>query len=760
MQFKILKAIYSRKLQTKNLISLILILSTLITLIPSEHLKAAVTGIKIYNYTEKKGSIYTGKPIKITYKNIKINNSLIPGLRTNGITMVSAYDVFAKSKIGAAYSYNKAKGSIVIQKDGNRISMTLGSKDAIVNGYKVKMSATPVLIKYVKANLTRILVPAKFVFEALNYGCTLSASKSELIIKSDLYGNAPGNIAQGGKFIYYNGFIYTTEFDFYLSRMKPDGSGKKIIDEVYRPQYLNIKDGLLYYYSQGSLYRSTLTGSSIKKINDFNSITKFIIYDNYIYYINHKDSNRIYRMNLDGTGRKKLSNDKDMKNLSITNRYIFYASSQVLYRMNLDGSGRLKISAQGAENIVTDYRYVYYIDQATRDIMKVKFDGTGITRLSHDNAINLNISGNTLYYSNGKDYNKLYAITTEGKTKTKILDVPVYYPNIVNGYLYYIPDEHNDGILHKVKLRTLTAETTNTKTAGNYTGNIINDAFTAASGSTLYFCDPWLNRAPLNYTSNTSLKKYANKDYTSFYEINIVDKYMYFTMSKHNTDGIGGIYKMRTDWSEAPVRLTDLNADYLTVIGGWMYFTDYSGMNHSVGSGTVFKMRTDGSDLQMINPGKSGAARCLNIIGEYIYYINESDDCSIYRMNLDGSGLKRLSANGGIITFQVYGENIYYRTLNNKSIMKMPKGGGLGSVIIQNSDTKLIVYQDRIYFFKLNLTDLSFSLYSGDLDGSNIIEIKSNVLEDNLNITAGYVFVKDKNHTIIKIDLNDISTKK
>lgn len=121
--------------------------------------------------------------------------------------------------------------------------------------------------------------------------------------------------------------------------------------------------------------------------------------------------------------------------------------------------------------------------------MKVKFDGTGITRLSHDNAINLNISGNTLYYSNGKDYNKLYAITTEGKIKTKILDVPVYYPNIVNGYLYYIPDEHNDGNLHRVKLRTLTAETTNSKTAGNYTGNIINDAFTAASGSTLYFCD-------------------------------------------------------------------------------------------------------------------------------------------------------------------------------------------------------------------------------------------------------------------------------
>lgn len=112
----------------------------------------------------------------------------------------------------------------------------------------------------------------------------------------------------------------------------------------------------------------------------------------------------------------------------------------------------------------------------------------------------------------------------------------------------------------------------------------------------------WLNRAPLNYTSNTSLKKYENKDYTDFYEINIVDKYMYFTMSKHNTNGIGGIYKMRTDWSEAPVRLTDLNADNLTVIGGWMYFTNYSGMNHYVGSGTIYKMRTDGSDLQMINP--------------------------------------------------------------------------------------------------------------------------------------------------------------
>lgn len=129
-------------------------------------------------------------------------------------------------------------------------------------------------------------------------------------------------------------------------------------------------------------------------------------------------------------------------------------------------------------------------------------------------------------------------------------------------------------------------------------------------------------------------------------------------------------------------------------------------------------------------------------------------------MNLDGSGLKRLSADGGIITFQVYGEDIYYRNLNNRSIMKMPVGGGMGSVIIQNADTKLIVYQDRIYFFKLNLTDLSFSLYSGDLDGSDLIEVKSNVLEHDLNITAGFAFVKDKNHTVIKVNLDDISTIK
>lgn len=90
-------------------------------------------------------------------------------------------------------------------------------------------------------------------------------------------------------------------------------------------------------------------------------------------------------------------------------------------------------------------------------------------------------------------------------------------------------------------------------------------------------------------------------------------------------------------------------------------------------------------------------------------------------MKTDGSNIKRLSVDNGIYTFQVYGNDIYYKNLNNKSIMKMSVEGGSNTIIVPDTDLKLIVYLDRIYYFKYDSTEGYYFLYSCNLDGTDVI---------------------------------------
>jgi hypothetical protein len=717
----------------------------------------AASGIQIYNYTEKKNINYTGKQIIVTYRGKKISDDLAPGLSFNGVVLVSGYDTFVKSKIGAAYSYNKENGSITIKKNGNYITMKLGSQEAKVNGNKVKIPAAPILIKYMKANTTKVMLPVKFVIQVLNYGYTYLEEKNEVVIKSYRYGAVPGNIAYGSKYIYQNGWIYTTIFDTFLTKIKPDGAGRQWVD-IYNPENLNYKDGYLYYLSSKALYRNTSNGLHKVTINDSQHILKFIIYDNYIYYVNMDDSNNIYRMNLDGSGRKRITSEKGCFNLYITDSYIFYSSDKGFYRINRNGIGKLKLSSYKVKDIVSDSKYLYYINNSNLQIFKSNYDGTNLTRLCYDNAVSLTISGNVLYYQNQYDQNKLYAITTKGKAKTIIVNEAINNPTIVDDDLYYTSDKSEGYVLHKVKLKELEEELVNPDSVGNTTGNIVNDAFTAFNDISFYLCDPWLYRAPKAFQYMSELRQYTYKDRNDFYGINLVGDYIYCTGAKHVSDSnySSGIYKIKADGTQPPIQLTNMNADYLTVIGNWMYFTVGSFDNISYGSGSICKMKTDGSEFTVISGSKYGSARCLSVIGDSIYFVNIKDNYSIYRMNLDGGDVKRLSADGMVYTFHVYGDDIYYHNLNNRSIMKMPKAGGEGTVILSMVYPKMYVYQDRIYYFGFNGSDGHdgrTSLYSSNLDGTEVTFLRSEVLPEYINITNGYVYFKNNygNQTVDRI---------
>ena len=103
----------------------------------------------------------------------------------NGITYVPVR--FVGEALQAAVSWNSAANTVIIQKGGTTIELTLGSKIAKVNGKKVALAGLA------HARQNRTFVPIRFVSEQLGarvnwdqFYYTVKISKSGIVVPSHL----------------------------------------------------------------------------------------------------------------------------------------------------------------------------------------------------------------------------------------------------------------------------------------------------------------------------------------------------------------------------------------------------------------------------------------------------------------------------------------------------------------------------------------------------------------------------------------------
>ncbi len=143
----------------------------------------AASGIQIYNYTTKKTTTYADKQVQVIYNGNAIGDIQTPGILVDGIALLPYYDIFKASGIAAECLYNKEKGSISISKYGIEIVMTIGSKNATVNGNAVTLPVAPMKMKYVEAGKTKVLVPSRFVSETLGLGYAWNSNQCTITIE-------------------------------------------------------------------------------------------------------------------------------------------------------------------------------------------------------------------------------------------------------------------------------------------------------------------------------------------------------------------------------------------------------------------------------------------------------------------------------------------------------------------------------------------------------------------------------------------------
>lgn len=163
--------------------------------------------------------------------------------------------------------------------------------------------------------------------------------------------------------------------------------------------------------------------------------------------------------------------------------------------------------------------------------------------------------------------------------------------------------------------------------------------------------------------------------------------WIYYTNSV-GAQSDGYLYKMRRD----DTTKTKLNNDvsfYINVLGDWIYYSNLSD------NGRIYKIMVDGSGRAKVC---DDTATNIYVTGGWIYYLNGSDGDRIYKIKTDGTQRTRISTDMSW-DFQVEGNQIYYINVDDaNSLYKIGTDGSGKTKLTGDKVTFVNVSNGWIYY--------------------------------------------------------------
>jgi hypothetical protein len=281
--------------------------------------------------------------------------------------------------------------------------------------------------------------------------------------KGWVYGNTPGNIANGGYVAMKGDWVYYRNWSVFkggLYKIRTDGTGRQKLNNNHCT-CINIAGDWVYYCNgsdKGKLYRIRTDGTERQKLYD-DKCDQIIIVDGWVYYSNNNNKKggpafltSIYRIRTDGSGRQKLADDALWKKFYVSGDWVYYVScfkpplspyliSFSFCRMRTDGTGKycfFKLDNMLFDfNVAGDWVYHNGIDGNSKELCKVRIDRSGGQKLMDGFYTGFNIAGDWVYYSNGSDESTLYKVRTDGTERQKLYDDKCGDIHIVGDWVYY-----------------------------------------------------------------------------------------------------------------------------------------------------------------------------------------------------------------------------------------------------------------------------------------------------------------------------------
>lgn len=157
-----------KKLRLILFMCLILVITPFHSVQASSYLKIKMNGSVVK---------YDGTQAKVAFDGKSIDVSKTPGIIVNGIALFP-YDVVFGKGLSAKCQYNHVTKVLSLKKDGNTVKLTAGSSIAYVNGTRKTLSVSPREVYFYKSKTTKLMVPSRFVTEALGYTYNWNSNKS------------------------------------------------------------------------------------------------------------------------------------------------------------------------------------------------------------------------------------------------------------------------------------------------------------------------------------------------------------------------------------------------------------------------------------------------------------------------------------------------------------------------------------------------------------------------------------------------------
>ena len=140
----------------------------------------------------KETFIYSGKSYDVKNKkvifsieDIELNTAKLPGVYVGKTLMGPARSLFLSDSMEGSFTLSKSKKSATISFGDNNLILTLGSKNAELNGAQVKLEKAPDFIKLNFSNKNEVYIPMESICELFDIDIETSGNVSTLSLPDD-----------------------------------------------------------------------------------------------------------------------------------------------------------------------------------------------------------------------------------------------------------------------------------------------------------------------------------------------------------------------------------------------------------------------------------------------------------------------------------------------------------------------------------------------------------------------------------------------
>ncbi|HPJ76344.1 MAG TPA: DUF5050 domain-containing protein [Clostridia bacterium] len=238
---------------------------------------------------------------------------------------------------------------------------------------------------------------------------------------NDKEGNTPSNIINMGIASYEDGNLYYTKFDagFKIFKLDINNGNEKSIFSA-NAKYINAFKGYIYFIDGNTGNIRKISSSGTEEQILYESICSHLyITNDWIYFIDKKENNSIYKMSMYDLSVTLVS-EESAASIFVTDDYIFftnYSDNNSIYRLDLQNNESISILSQ--------------------------------------HTIFFTVLQDRLYYTNINDESYIYSMTFDGKDNKRLENVKGWFlssnPNDTEN-IYF---KAANGSLKKVNINTL-----------------------------------------------------------------------------------------------------------------------------------------------------------------------------------------------------------------------------------------------------------------------------------------------------------------